>query len=234
MSEKKGIDLILDRIEALRVRIDRAIEVHSEPPRTVGDERLVDTLQHWGNLVVEALVATKQLAPTIDVIAANLALSRDAPPAEIAQAVRLCVHRCQELEAKLIEFQDSHKADRLKRSCCGTPMDKPHVNGCFGATFERMVSQPSEGRVATVGPTLGGEYLSPDPNEGNLHVLEKLECLVLSAWLDDAARKLKFVHEYMAANESRMSEDLFDELRVLEGKIGGWAYDIRLGNLFPR
>ena len=103
-NDKKGIALIIDRIEALRVRIDsHDIEFENE-------EGLRLVTDHWLDLCVEAKTEAVNLAHVFDAITAALALPRDANGGDIALAVRQCARRCEELERKVIAFQESHKS----------------------------------------------------------------------------------------------------------------------------
>ena len=105
---KTGIEFIIDRVEALRVRIDSTREAKAEPPM-IGDERREASFDHWMTLCVEAKTEAIKLQRALDRISASLALPPDADPSDlIAAAVKTCVQRCQLLEKQLIEFQDAH------------------------------------------------------------------------------------------------------------------------------
>lgn len=152
--EKQGLDLIIDRVEALRVRLDSY--------RSDAHQILVGNLEHWIQLCVEAKTEAVKLArvpggggltpdelkialanvgvditcgacaelfytghynakhthpprdqgiqQSLDAMTAILALPQGDTPENIAACVKICVRRCQELEQKLIDFQDSHRA----------------------------------------------------------------------------------------------------------------------------
>lgn len=90
--DKKGIELAVDRLEALRVRIDACAR---------RDQRAEVSYEHWLQLCREALTEVLSWQRVVEVVTANLALSRDADPEAVAQAVRICVRRLEELEVKL-------------------------------------------------------------------------------------------------------------------------------------
>lgn len=224
MSDKKeGIDLIIDRMTALRARVQATMNEHSTPPTTVLDERMVDRLGHWDQLVTEALkeaVAMKltleyrplvELHMAIDHITAILALPATAPTDQIISAMRTMIKRLQELETRSANFSAAHAFS-------------PKIGGSSSKTdAEDVLTTYTE-----VKRRLGDD--EPRPS----WVMERLEGLVLGGWLGDAVVNLERCAEYMCANEERMSEDVFDELRRIAMKLDTWAEEIRRGNMFPR
>lgn len=76
-----GLALIIDRVEALRVRIDSTDE----------DEEIQFNKEHWLALCREALSEAVKYRHAWDVITANLALALDENPDTVAAAVRTCV-----------------------------------------------------------------------------------------------------------------------------------------------
>lgn len=96
-NDKKGIDLIIDRVEALRVRIS-----------SIKDDLPERAMSHWEDLCVEAKTEAVKLGHNLDDITAALALPRDASGEDIALAVRQCTRHCEELEHKVLAFQELH------------------------------------------------------------------------------------------------------------------------------
>lgn len=94
----------------------------------------------------------------------------------------------------------------------------------------RLASEDSGPRPRATSPVSFEEIKQKlgDDEPRPSYVLERLEGLILGGWLGDAVANLERVAE------SRMSEDLFDELRRIAGKIASWADEILRGNMFPR
>lgn len=255
---KQGLELIIDRGEALRVRISAATHTLVIPPTAEGDARLVDLFSHWDQLckelLTEAIKTRNSLehsflqVAALDRITALLALPSTSTAPEIAKAVELAIKRLQELELKVAEFKEAHT-----QQPSGSFLVPPgHVmvfrdnDGSLkevrGAAHEHQPNDPAtripalnfpelnEREEAIINKRFGPNLDEPRPS----YVLDKLEGLMLGGRLTDAANNLKFVGEYMSANESRMSEDLFDELSRLSTKVERWAEEVTRGNMFPR
>jgi hypothetical protein len=90
--DKKGIELIIDRVEAVRVRID-----------SVSDELPAGNYE-WQGLLREALAESMKLRRAWDVITANLALAIDEAPDAVAAAVRACVRDNEAKEKQIAEL----------------------------------------------------------------------------------------------------------------------------------
>lgn len=220
MSNKKGLAFVLDRLTALHARITSTRAEHETPPTTIGDERLIDRLGHWEQLCVEAIIeaitelkqsAASQFnnAEAIGRMTARLALPSDASLLDIADAVTIAVRRLQELEQRVLDFQDAHTPP---------PRGTPILHSLFG-----------------VGPSIERAE-KPRTERSNVEradVDDRVEGLVLGGWLRDAAEKLERVGDYLRSNESRMSEDLFDELGRISGKVANWGQAFLRGDFFP-
>lgn len=217
MSDKKeGIELILDRAEALRVRIEQTREQAMVPPTTQLDQRLSDMLYSWSQLAKDVVTEATRMKlqaeyqplrtvyAALDRISALMALPADTAPPEVVKAVQIALKRLQELETKIVNFREASTPPS------GVPQT-PKLNG----------------ELRGVHAYIRGE--EPRPS----YVLERLEALVLGGWLDDAVRNLERVAEYMRANEERMSEDVFDELGRIADKLARWAHEVTSGNMFP-
>lgn len=98
--DKRGIGLIVDRLEALRVRIDSTDE----------DEEIQFNKEHWLALCREALTEAVKYRHAWDVITANLALAIDANPDDVAAAVRICVRDNEAKEKRIAELENRPKA----------------------------------------------------------------------------------------------------------------------------
>ena len=137
---KTGIEFIIDRVEALRVRIESL----KANPGISG----ASLFEHWMALCVEAKTEAVKLQRVLDRVSASLALPRDVSPEDLASAVKACVQRCQLLEKQLIEFQDAHSpvayegmaTDRRRGPLFGEPMpDKPSEDAYRGFLALREV-----------------------------------------------------------------------------------------------
>lgn len=217
-NKKEGIELILDLAEALRVHIAASREQRATPPTTDGDERLIGQFWHWEQLAKEVVIEATRLKlsaeyqplrlvyAALDRISALMALASDTPPADIAKAVEVAMKRLQDLELRVANFTEA-----------ATPAAPKPV------LYER------HGELRGV-----QAYHDTREEPRASYVLERMEALILGSWLGDAVKNLERVAEYMAANESRMSEDVFDELRRVAGKLSVWADEVIRGNMFPR
>jgi hypothetical protein len=96
--EKKGLELIVDRVEAVRVRLDHFAGVSGYD---------VGALDHWIALCKEALAEAKRWQPAIERITALLALPVDADPQTITNAVNDAVRRLEQLELEMVKLRET-------------------------------------------------------------------------------------------------------------------------------
>lgn len=101
-TEKVGIDLVIDLVEAVRVRLDSA---HEGGWRI---DEIAPLLGHCSQLCKDALVAARTIELSNDRITALLALPADCDPMEVALAVEIAIKRLQELELKIAQLRESH------------------------------------------------------------------------------------------------------------------------------
>lgn len=224
---KEGIELILDLAEALRVRIESTRDQRLTPPADGASMRDATTFEAWAQLTKSIVTEATRLKLTaayqplrlvyaaLDRIGALMALPADAPPSEVVSAVQIALKRLQELELRVANFSEAATPAPMQ-PVAPTPHERQHgILSRSEAIAQGMTPEPDE---------------EPRPS----YVLERMETLILGSWLGDATRDLERVAEYMAANESRMSEDLFDELRRIAEKLSRWADEVIRGNMFPR
>ncbi len=237
MSDRKGINLIIDRVEALRVRLADTRERHATPPTNVGDERLIDSLDHWDQLCRDALKTAVEMRSPFEQITAQLALPADAPMHDVASAISIALRRLQKLEIERVAFSEAHTTGARVTFA-------PGYDGGPQCEAKGLCKDfDGSGTCYGCGRWLGGEKepdaarapVKVDPNEEPRPswVLERLEALVLGGWLGDAVKNIERASEYMRANEERMSEDVFDELARVATKLDRWAEEIIRGNMFP-
>jgi hypothetical protein len=135
MSNKQGIDLIIDRIEALRVRIVSNNITREQPPLSEDDHRSLERQTHWVKLCEEALHEAILWRAGVERVTAQLALARSAPIAEIVSAVEQMLKRLQDLEAKQTNatrtidgLLDGEKLSRIDRAPASAHDDEPRAS----------------------------------------------------------------------------------------------------------
>ena len=65
----------------------------------------------------------------------------------------------------------------------------------------------------------------PDPYQ-TLAIAEQAERAVVFGWLAQAAQLIRQSARYMSREESRFSEDIFDDLRIIEEKIDRYSNEV--------
>ncbi len=98
MDDKKGIDLVFDRIEALRVRLDAVAE--RQP-------LMGEFYDHWNTLLCEALGEVVALQRAWNLITASMALPASTDPETVAVAVRQSTRRLEQLEQQLLALRET-------------------------------------------------------------------------------------------------------------------------------
>ncbi len=98
MDDKKGIDLVFDRIEALRVRLDAVAE--RQP-------LMGEFYDHWNTLLCEALGEVYRFQSAWDLITASMALPESTDPQTVAVAVRQSTRRLEQLEQQMLALRET-------------------------------------------------------------------------------------------------------------------------------
>jgi hypothetical protein len=144
--------------------------------------RIDPILEHWSQLCVEAKTEAVKLKQSYEHMITWLVLRATDPPSEpspddVAKAVEICVKRCQELEQKVIDLEDSQLGPTPAPSNIGLVVPPGHV----------AIVRDRDGSLREV---KGPKPLTVDPHEIYKAILGSIEAVlrVHSASPDEMAR----------------------------------------------